>query len=1069
MQIANATALLSPTDLTSYLACEHLTNLELGVARGQRGAPDRNEDAELLAQKGLAHEEAYLERLRSEGRDIREIKTDEGLEAAAEATRAAIEDRVDVIYQGVLIDDRWRGQADFLERIGDGSYEALDTKLAHRAKPAYILQLCFYSEALGRVQGKEPEHMHVLLGSGERQSFRPQDFDAYTRRVRRRLEDFVANHPPTEPVPCSHCSICDFLPRCEAWWDEVDHLSRVAGVRRQQIERLVPAGIGTLRALASADPATPPSGMSADTFANLQRQAALQLTRRESGDLEYLLLPTEPERGLALLPDASPGDLFFDIEGNPFWDEMGSLEYLWGLLDAEDHYTPIWADDHASERAAFEELVDRIHDRVAQYPDLHVYHYAAYEVSALRRLAGRYETREHEVDELLRRGVLIDLLKVVRGGLRAGVPRYGLKDLEAFLPLERAAEIRDGASSVVEHERYMQTRDPTILDEIAHYNEEDCIATLELRDWLLERRNEALETFGAFQLPELKEATPPDEEKQLREQLRDALTATADPTLELAAGLLHYHAREGKPVWWAFFDRLGLSPEELLEDADSIGKLESANGPVPEKRSLLHRFTYPPQEHKLGVGSQPFDCATGKRAGDIVELDRESRVVTLKRGESLADVPLPRALLPGGPYFTGAQEGALERIGQSLLAGDHGYPAVESILRREPFGRDVQTIDLGEMSELLLSLDRRHLVIQGPPGSGKTWFSGRLIARALAAGKRVGVASTSHRAIHNLLHEVEAAGIDVNGVKKASAGNPESFYEGDRITSVDDRAACIEAPLSGGTAWLYAHPDCDSSLDYLFIDEAGQVSLADALAMATAARNVVLVGDPQQLAQVIQGTHPEGVGVSVLQHLLGELATIPPDAGLFLEQTFRLHPDIASYISREFYESRLRADPITATRTTPLGTGLRFCPVEHDGCRQESPAEAERVAQEVARMREAGVADEEIIVLAPYNAHVNVLREHLPAEVRVGTVDKFQGQEALVAIYSMASSSGDEVPHGLEFLLSRNRLNVAISRAQCLVYLICSPRLLEVNCRTIDQMRLANALCRFVEMAQELD
>ncbi len=159
---------------------------------------------------------------------------------------------------------------------------------------------------------------------------------------------------------------------------------------------------------------------------------------------------------------------------------------------------------------------------------------------------------------------------------------------------------------------------------------------------------------------------------------------------------------------------------------------------------------------------------------------------------------------------------------------------------------------------------------------------------------------------------------------------------------------------------------------------------------------------------------------------------------------------------------------MTAERTTPLGTGLRFCPVEHDACRQESPAEVERVATEVERLREAGVGEDEVIVLAPYNAHVNLLRQRLPAGVRVGTVDKFQGQEALVAIYSMASSSGEEVPRGLEFLLSRNRLNVAISRAQCLAYLVCSPKLLEIDCRTIDQMRLANGLCRFAEMAEEI-
>jgi uncharacterized protein len=217
---------------------------------------------------------------------------------------------------------------------------------------------------------------------------------------------------------------------------------------------------------------------------------------------------------------------------------------------------------------------------------------------------------------------------------------------------------------------------------------------------------------------------------------------------------------------------------------------------------------------------------------------------------------------------------------------------------------------------------------------------------------------------------------------------------------------------------------------------------------------------------VLQGSHPEGAGVSVLHHLLEGHATISPDRGLFLERTYRLHPDVCDYISEEFYEGRLSPDPVCATRTTPLGTGLRWLAVEHDGCRQESRAEAVRVAEEVGRLREAGVPAAEIMAVAPYNAQVNLLRELLPERVPVGTVDKFQGQEAQVVLYSMASSSGDDVPRNLEFLLSRNRLNVAISRAQCLAYLVCSPRLLEVNCRTIEQMRLANALCRFVELAE---
>jgi predicted RecB family nuclease len=1065
VQLEHGRVLLSPSDLTGYLACEHLTTLSLQAARGEVERPEVvNEQAELVFRKGLEHEQAYLLRLCDEGRDVREIALDDGdFAAAAQATREAIAQGVDVVYQGVLLSDGWRGVADFLVRQPDGTYEALDTKLARTAKPAYILQLCFYSEQLARLQGREPEHIHVLLGNGELQSFRPREFDAYARRVRRRLETFVAAQPPTEPYPCDHCDRCDFLPVCNARWDEVDHLCRVAGLYRTQIEKLETDGIATLAALARAE--QPPPDLNPDTFERLRRQAALQLYRREhDGELAYELLEPRALAGFALLPDRSPGDLFFDIEGNPFWDEQGSLEYLWGVLDLHSAYTALWATDHASERQAFEEFVDLVCLRLEAQPHLHVYHYAAYEITALRRLMGRYGTREAEVDDLLRRGVFVDLYKVVRGGLQASVPGYGLKEMEAFLDFRRQAEIRDGGTSIVEYERYVQTSDRSILDSIAAYNEEDCLATLALRDWLLARRDEALDRFGPFPQPEPKEEKPTPPEKLVRAELREALLEAGH---ELAAQLLDYHGRERKPVWWAFFDRIEQTPEELVEDADAIGLLRATGRPPePVAHSLLHRFTFPPQEHKIRVGAQPFDEA-GRSAGEVVELDREARTLALRRGPSIADQPLPRALIPGWPYSTDAQEDALERIGRSLLAGDHRYPAIESVLRREPFERDVQTSHLDEMSELVLGLDGRHLVIQGPPGSGKTWVSGRLIAGLLAAGKRVGVASTSHKAIHKLLDEVEAAGIDVQGVKRATSGNPESYYESEHVESVTDRAECADAPLVAGTAWLHAHGDFDGRLDYLFVDEAGQVSLADALAMGTSARNLVLVGDPQQLAQVLQGSHPEGAGVSVLQHLLGPHATIPPDRGLFLEATFRLHPDVCGYISEEFYEGRLRSDPTCAERTTPLGTGLRYLRVDHDGCRQESRIEAELVACEVARLRAAGVPAGEIMVVAAYNAQVNLLRELLPDEVPVGTVDKFQGQEADVVVYSMASSSGEDVPRGLEFLLSRNRLNVAISRARCLAYLVASPRLLEVNCRTIPQMKLANALCRFVEIAEE--
>jgi predicted RecB family nuclease len=1082
MQLRDGQVSLSPSDLSAHLGCAHVTTLELRVARGELEKPPLvDEQALLLFRKGEEHERAYLQRLRDEGRRIAEISLEPDLDwkRAARETVEAMRAGVEVVYQGVLVGERWRGVADFLLRVetpselGGWSYEALDTKLARHAKPAYILQLCFYSERLAAVQGRAPAQMHVLLGNLEQESFAPEEFGAYYRRVRSRLEEFVADPPATEPYPVSQCGLCRFRPLCEEWWEDVDHLSRVAGIHRRQIDRLATAGITTLAGLGRAN-GTPPGAMREDTYAKLRQQARLQLAARESGVDSVELLSPQPQSGLALLPDPSPGDLFFDFEGNPFWDHEGSLEYLWGITDAADAFTPIFASTRAEERAAFERFVDLVHERLAERPDLHVYHYASYEISALRRLMGRYGTREADLDDLLRRGVFVDLLKVVRGGLRASRPGYGLKEMEAFLPaFRREAEIKDGGTSIVAFEEWMVSRDGRILEQIAAYNREDCIATRLLRDWLLERRAEALARFGAFPLPEAVESKPTPPEKAARAELREALLATGDPAKALAGQLLDYHDRERKPVWWAFFDRVEQTPEELVEDAESIGLLDVVSGPeAVTRKSVSYELTYPPQEHKLRKGEGPYDPATRTGAGEILELDREARHLVLKRGPKLEDVPLPQALIPGRPYDTDDQEDALERIGRALLAGDGRYPAVESVLRRQPFPRPVQTTDLDEIKALVLGLDGRQLVIQGPPGSGKTWLSGRLIAYLIAQGKRVGVASTSHKAIHNLVDGVEDAaaesGLDFVGLKKASSGNPESYYESEHVESATKSDACVDCDLAAGTAWLFARVEHDRTLDYLFVDEAGQVSLADALAMGTAARNLVLVGDPQQLDQVLQGTHPDGSELSVLRHLLGDDATIPADRGLFLEQTFRLHPDVCGFISEEFYEGRLRPAEVAGARTTQLGAGLRYVPVEHDGCRQHAPAEVQEVRRLVARLQAAGIALEEILVVAPFNAQVNALQEVLPEGARVGTVDKFQGQEGRVAIYSMASSSGDDVPRGLDFLLSRNRFNVAVSRAQCLAFLVCSPRLLEVDARTIPHMRLANALCRFVELAQRM-
>ncbi len=322
-------------------------------------------------------------------------------------------------------------------------------------------------------------------------------------------------------------------------------------------------------------------------------------------------------------------------------------------------------------------------------------------------------------------------------------------------------------------------------------------------------------------------------------------------------------------------------------------------------------------------------------------------------------------------------------------------------------------------------------------------------------------------------------------MKNSSNDNAESRYDSASISSADKidafTGAAANTLLFAGTAWLFAHAALDGAVDTLVIDEAGQVSLADALAMGTAARNIVLLGDPLQLAQVSQGTHPEGTGASVLEHLLGDDATVPPHMGLFLDRTRRMHPNVCRFISEIVYRGRLQGIPELARQATAFGAGLRFKPVVHEGNAAASSEEAAAVAAEIAAMvgaawtnREGNartLRESDFMVVAPYNAQVRRLRDALRqaglSDVPVGTVDKFQGREAAVVFYSMATSSIEDVPRSLEFLFSRNRLNVAISRAMCLAIIVASPRLLESHARTIEQMRLINALCRFVEIAEE--
>lgn len=1108
MHRIGARLLFSPSDLNHFLECGHLTQLEL--RRDPRSPrPQRDAQAELLAAKGAEHERAWLDRFRAERDEVVCVGVTVGERdwvADAERTREAMARGASVIYQGVFVDDEWHGISDFLVRVeepsalGGWSYEAWDTKLARRSKPYFALQLCFYTEQIARIQRRVPQQMVVVLGTGDVERLRHRDFDAYYHTVRSQFLAAVQARTPTYPYPVEHCGLCEYQRECERRWEEDDALSLVANIRRDQVERLNATGVETVAELARIDSGRR-LGIGEVPLRRLQQQAALQTEFTLTGRHRYELLPIDERTGFRLLPRPSQGDVFFDMEGDPYFEPRRGLEYLFGVLtvdDGADRFEGRLALNRDAEKAALEWFIDAVQDRLRRWPDLHVYHYASYEPATLKRLTAEYATREAQLDDLLRREVFVDLYQVVRQSLRISHRSYSIKSVRSFfMPDAGKGDVASGGDSILEFERWRQTGDDRILKAITEYNREDCLSTVKLRDWLLERKTEAEHAFGqTVEWKAVGEAALSEKREEidaLTQARIDRLRRLGTPEATLLADLLNYHRREAKPEWWAYFERRQKSLDDLLEDTAAIAYLHRAEGEesVPDKKSIIVPLDFPDQEFKLAPHpkNQVEDPFRGVAAGALAGIDSARGRLHLRQGPAAAARPLPSALAAGKPIPDDVQRNALGRVADDMANGGDRYRAVRALLARElprvrgrRAGEPLQTINLDTQKALVSALDDSYLFIQGPPGSGKTWTGSRLIVSLIAAGKRVGVAALSHKAINNLLEEVEKAAVEMEvsftGLKKNT--DEDDCFSGKCIGNTTKNEDCetSDAPLIAGTSWLFSREGMQGRLDYLFIDEAGQLSLADTVAIGTATNNLILLGDPQQLPHIQQGVHPAGAGRSVLEHLLPGSATVAEDRGIFQERTFRMHPAISAYISELAYDGRLSsADGCERQAVTSgglNGAGLRYIPVPHQGNTQSSREEADAIRREVDLLLGGGtftdatgatrpITRTDILVVAPYNMQVHCLRAHLPEGIEVGTVDKFQGREAAVVFFSMASSSGEDVPRGLEFLFSRNRLNVAISRARALAVVVSSPTLLHARCNTLDQMRLVNNLCRFAE------
>lgn len=1102
----------SASDLAAAARCEYalLRSFDAHLGWGPRVSADDDLLAR-TADLGHDHEQRHLAEIRADTEVTiigRPAYTVAGLTAAAEQTMNAVRRREPAIYQAAMFDGRFAGFADFLTFDGH-RYRLRDTKLARSVKVEALLQLAAYADALDTAGVPVADEVDLLLGDGAVSSYRVDELLPVYLPRRDALQHLLDRHlSGGRPVAWTDAGVraCFRCPECSEQVKETDDLLLVAGMRTSQRARLIDAGITTVHDLAAHHGPVPE--LSKRTVAALTGQARLQVADRVDGKPPFEVVDPQP---LLVLPDADKGDLFFDFEGDPLWTVNGrewGLEYLWGVLTVTDEFTPFWAHDRPSERQALCDFLEMVRKRRKRYPKMHIYHYAAYEKSTLLRLAGRYGVGENEVDDLLRNGVLVDLYPLVRKSIRVGTESYSIKYLE---PLYMGNELRSGevttaTDSITQYARYcaLQQQGRTadaevVLKEIEDYNRYDCRSTRRLRDWLVAR---AIESEVPPRGPQPVRTADPAAAVQISDDLHRKLLKFAGDGIEertvektavaMIAAARGFHKREDKPFWWSHFDRVNNPVDEWSDNAgvfvaDAAEVVNDWHQPPRARKPQRHvRLTGELANGELahdmyalydppapdGLADDPDRRAFGSVA--VLECDDPevpTQVVICERQPKDGNVfdQLPFALAPGPPINTRPLQESIDAAAAFVAAGLPSLPtdAITDVLLRRPprtvsgapLPRPQSPADNAEaITAALLDLDCSYLAVHGPPGTGKTYTSASVIARLVNEHRwRVGVVAQSHAVVENLLDGVVAAGADPQrvGKKKARDGVAWSqVAEKDYPTFIAEDGGCV----IGGTAWDFANDGRvpRQSLDLLVVEEAGQFNLANTIAVAAAARNLLLLGDPQQLPQVSQGTHPEPVNESALGWLVEGRHTLPPERGYFLEVSYRMHPDVCRPVSRLSYDGRLQPyDLVSAARRLDgVAPGVRVLTVEHTGNSTESPEEADAIIAQIGSLLGAAWTDEDgtvalgqqhILVVTPYNAQVVLLRRRLDAaglpDVQVGTVDKFQGRQAAVVFVSMTASSIDDVPRGIGFLLNRNRLNVAISRAKYAAVLVRSAQL----------------------------
>ena len=1103
----------SPTMLVNFINYKHFITDEFDEKIFNLKKSEKTIVDNLRIEKGLIHEEEYFNKLKKKYKKVKNIKKLKNLskEEKIKETISALKAGYELIYGGWLASGNWIGELDFLEinnhvksDLGNWSYEVTDTKNSPKVKKEHIYQVSLYSFLLKEAQGILPKNFYILLKNKKKEVIKLKEVFSTFSLHKKYFENFIKNDLNKKKLEkISSISLRDLQEFYENEWKAKKHLNSLLGSNKNSVKKLNQAGIHSFDKLAKLDPKKEIKGLKDEAKIKLINQAKLQMEAEKEGVIKFKYIEENfaLNKGFNLLPEPTESDLFFDLEGVQDFVYQGKLEYLFGIFyeeKGEKIFKPFWAHNREEEKKSLIKFFEFTKKHFKKYPKSKIYHYAPYEINALERLTSIHKVHGVDFDHYLNLNKFVDLFRVVKQAIYVSQKSYSIKDIEKYYDFKRTGDILKGDISEEFYIQWMQNNDQQLLDKIEEYNKQDCISTFRLRKWLLRIKPKQTKFFvpekDQLEIRPFEEILLEYQEKFKNSKIK------SNNIIQLLSDIIGFFNREQKPQWRQHFDRKDLSNSELIEDRECIANMKLASV-FQDKKSFVYKYIFPEQEYKLKEGRKCIianntDPERSDYAGKIQELDQINRSLLLRKGITREEKKLPKVLSVGEEvmshsFFENLNKNTY-KFCDNVLNKEDGYEAIKSFINRDT--PKIKGIKNGEkiikndnfdieIPKIISNLQNSYIFLQGPPGSGKTYQASNAIIELLKKNKKIAVTANSHKVIHTLLEKVENLASKqkyiFKGLKKGNPDDPDTFYDGKFVKTDRNEKHYIDGLkdnkilLYAGTKYHLSQWYYQNKLDYLFVDEASQISVADLVALGGITKNIILIGDQMQLGQPTQGSHPGESGCSVLDYLLEGKDTIADNKGIFLNKTYRLHPKINSFISENFYEDRLLANQENINRKIEYkknsiikSEGIHTILMSHDDRSQQSIEEFEIIKKIINQLIGCKFTDfdksvrkinvDDILIVSPYNVQVNFLKERLMKGIRCGTIDKFQGMEAPITIISMTSSSVEDLPRNKKFFFNRNRLNVAISRAQCSSIILINPRLLGSAPTDYEEFKLIN-------------